>query len=323
MRAVRIHQFGGPEQMALEELPTPEPGAGQARIRVAAAGVNYSEVGQRTGARGGATLPLTMGREGAGTVEALGSGVNQVASGDRVVWSGVPGAYATHALVPAERLVPIPAGLSFEQAAAALLQGLTAHYLACATFPLSPGQTCLVHAAAGGVGLLLCQIAKRRGARVIGTVSTEAKAALAREAGADEVILYSQQDFEAEVKRLTDGRGVNVVYDAVGKDTFEKSLNCLGRRGMMVHYGDASGPVPPFQTRLLNTLGSCYLTRPSLIDYTFTRAELLERSTELLGWVLGGSLKLRIERTYPLAEATQAHLDLTGRRTAGKLLLIP
>lgn len=322
MRAVRIHQFGGPEQMALEELPTPEPGAGQAQIRVAAAGVNYSEVGQRTGGRGG-DLPLTMGREGAGTVEALGSGVNQVAIGDRVVWSGVPGAYATHAIVPAERLAPIPAGLSFEQAAASLLQGMTAHYLACTTFPLSPGQSCLVHAAAGGVGLLLCQIAKRRGARVIGTVSTEAKAALARAAGADEVILYSQQDFETEVKRLTDGRGVNVVYDAVGKDTFEKSLRCLTRRGMMVHYGEASGPVPPIQTRTLNTLGSVYLTRPSLIDYTFTRAELLERSAELLGWVLDGSLKLRIERTYPLTEATQAHLDLTGRRTAGKLLLIP
>jgi NADPH2:quinone reductase len=246
-----------------------------------------------------------------------------VAVGDRVVWSGVPGAYASHALVPAARLAPIPAGLSFEQAAAAMLQGMTAHYLACATFPLAPGQTCLVHAAAGGVGLLLCQIAKRRGARVLGTVSTEAKAALAREAGADEVILYSQQDFEAEVLRLTDGRGVDVVYDAVGKDTFAKSLKCVARRGMLVHYGQASGPVPPLDTGALGSQGSIFLTRPSLLDYTFTRAELLERSAELLGWVLDGSLKLRIERTYPLAEAAQAHRDLTGRRTAGKLLLVP
>jgi NADPH2:quinone reductase len=322
MQAVRIHQFGGPEQMVLEELPTPDPGPGEARVRVAAAGVNYSEVGQRTGSAGG-PLPQTIGREGAGTVEALAAGVDQVAVGDRVVWCGIPGAYATHAVVPAERLVRIPDRLSFEQAAAAMLQGMTAHYLAYSTHPLQPGESCLVHAAAGGVGLLLCQLAKRRGARVIGTVSTEAKAALAREAGADEVILYSTRDFEAEVKRLTDGRGVNVVYDAVGKDTYQKSFNCLARRGMLVLYGQASGPVPPIETRVLNTLGSLYLTRPSLFDYVATRQELLDRSGEVFGMVLDGSLKLRIERSYPLAEAAQAHRDLTGRRTTGKLLILP
>jgi NADPH:quinone reductase len=322
MQAVRIHRFGGPDEMVLEELPTPEPGPGQARVRVGAAGVNYSEVGQRTGSRGD-PLPLIMGREGAGTVEAIGSGVTEVAVGDRVVWSGIPGAYASQAVVPAARLAPIPDGLSDQQAAAALLQGMTAHYLACSTFPLQSGQSCLVHAAAGGVGLLLCQIAKRRGARVLGTVSTEAKAALAREAGADEVILYSQQDFEAEVKRLTDGRGVDVVYDAVGKDTFAKSLKCVARRGMLVHYGQASGPVPPLDTAALGGQGSVFLTRPSLLDYTYTRPELLARSAETLGWVLDGSLKLRIDRTYTLAEAPQAHRDLTGRRTAGKLLLLP
>ena len=322
MRAVRVHRFGGPEEMVLEELPTPEPGAGEARVRVAAAGVNYSEVGQRMGSHGG-PLPQTIGREAAGTVEAVGPGADEVSVGDRVVWCSVPGAYASEAVVPAERLVRLADEISFEQAAAAMLQGMTAHYLAYSTYPLQAGESCLVHAAAGGVGLLLCQLARRRGARVIGTVSTEAKADLARSAGADEVILYTQQDFEAEVKRLTDGAGVNVVYDAVGKDTFEKSLNCLARRGTLALYGQASGPIPPLDTRVLNSRGSLFLTRPSLGDYVATRQELLERCGEVLGWVGDGSLKLRIERTYPLAEAAQAHLDLTGRKTTGKLLLVP
>jgi NADPH:quinone reductase len=322
MRAVRVHRFGGPEEMGLEELPTPEPGPGEARVRVAAAGVNYSEVGQRTGSYGG-PLPQTIGREGAGTVEVVGIGADEVAVGDRVVWCSVPGAYASHAVVPTERLVRLADEISFEQAAAAMLQGMTAHYLAYSTYRLQPGDSCLVHAAAGGVGLLLCQIAKRCGVRVIGTASTEAKAELARSAGADAVILYTEQDFEAEVKRLTDGAGVNVVYDAVGKDTFEKSLKCLARRGMLALYGQASGPIPPLETRVLNTLGSLFLTRPSLGDYVATRQELLERSGEVLGWVADGSLKLRIERTYPLAAAAQAHRDLTGRRTTGKLLLVP
>jgi len=322
MQAVRVHRFGGPEEMVLEELPTPEPGPGEARVRVAAAGVNYSEVSQRSGSQGG-PLPQTIGREGAGTVEAVGPGVAEVAVGDRVVWCSVPGAYASEAVVPAERLVRLPDAISFEQAAAAMLQGMTAHYLSYSTYALQPGQSCLVHAAAGGVGLLLCQLAKRCGARVIGTVSTEAKAALAREAGADAVILYTEQDFEAEVKRLTDGAGVNVVYDAVGKDTFEMSLKCLARRGTLALYGQASGPIPPLETRVLNSLGSLSLTRPSLGDYVATRQELLERSAEVFGWVADGSLKLRIERTYPLAEAAQAHRDLTGRKTTGKLLLQP
>ena len=322
MRAIRVHRFGGPEEMVLEELPTPEPDPGAARVRLAAAGVNYSEVGQRTGSHGG-PLPQTIGREGAGTVEAIGTGVDAVSVGDRVVWCSVPGAYATAAVVPAERLVRLPDAISFEQAAAAMLQGMTAHYLTHSTYPLQPGDSCLVHAAAGGVGLLLCQLAKRRGARVLGTVSTEAKAALARSAGADAVILYTEQDFEAEVKRLTDGAGVSVVYDGVGKDTFEKSLRCLSRRGMLALYGQASGPIPPLDTRVLNSLGSLFMTRPSLGDYVATRQELLERCGEVLGRVADRSLKLRIERTYPLAEAAQAHRDLTGRRTTGKLLLLP
>ncbi|HEX2171528.1 MAG TPA: quinone oxidoreductase [Dehalococcoidia bacterium] len=322
MQAIRAHQFGGPEVMTLDDVPTPEPGPGQARVKLAAAGVNFIDIYQRSGAYTG-NLPLPLGLEGAGTVEAIGPNVTEVKVGDRVAWTGVPGSYATHALIPADRLVTLPDKLSFNDGAAAMLQGMTAHYLVTTTYPLKPGDACLVHAAAGGVGLLLCQMAKMRGARVIGTVSTEEKAQLARQAGADEVILYTQQDFEAEAKRLSGGQGLQVVYDSVGKDTFDKSLNCLAARGYLVLYGQSSGPVSPIDPQILNAKGSLFLTRPSLFHYTAKREELVQRASEVLGWIASGDLKLRIEHTYPLADAAQAHRDLAGRRTTGKLLLLP
>jgi NADPH2:quinone reductase len=268
-------------------------------------------------------LPATPGSEAAGIVDAIGPGVTAVAVGDRVAWAGVPGAYAELAIVSASRVVPLPDGVSTEQGAAAMLQGMTAHYLAFSTFRLAPGHTCLVHAAAGGVGLLLCQIAKRLGARVIGTVSTPAKAAFARDAGADAVILYTEADFEAEVRAITAGRGVDVVYDSVGRTTFEASLRCLSRRGLLVLFGQSSGPVPAFDPQALNRHGSLFLTRPSLNHHVATREELLARSGDVLGWVADGSLKLRIGGRYPLPEAARAHRDLESRATAGKLLLIP
>ncbi|MFQ5828367.1 MAG: quinone oxidoreductase [Candidatus Methylomirabilia bacterium] len=328
MKSIRVHQYGGPEAMKLEELATPTPGPGEAVVKVEAAGVNFIDIYQRAGLypRGGVlkgALPVLLGLEGAGTVEAIGSSVKEVKAGDRVTWQGVPGSYATHAVVPSDRLVVLPAKLSFQDGAAAMLQGMTAHYLAMTTYPLKPGESCLVHAAAGGVGLLLCQIAKMRGARVIGTVSTEAKAKLAREAGADEVILYTHQDFEAGVKRLTNGKGLPVVYDSVGQTTFDKSLNCLAPRGYLVLYGASSGPVPPFDPQILNTKGSLFLTRPSLVHHVATREELLQRAGEVLGWIADGKLRLRVERTYPLAEAGEAHEALAGRQTTGKLLLLP
>ena len=322
MKAIRVHQHGGPDVMKLEELPTPEPGPGQARVKIEAAGVNFIDIYQRSGLYKGA-LPLAMGLEGAGTVEAVGLNVTEVKVGDRVAWTGVSGSYATHNLIPADRLVVLPSKLGFQEGAAAMLQGMTAHYLTHATYPLKPGDSCLVHAAAGGVGHLLCQMAKMRGARVIGTVSTEAKAKVAREAGADEVILYTQQDFEAEVKRLTGGKGVNVVYDSVGNDTFEKSLNCGALRGYMVMYGQSSGPVPPFDIQVLSAKGSLFLTRPNLFHYIAAREELLQRAGDVLGWIEARKLRLRIERTYPLAEAPEAHMALAGRQTTGKLLLLP
>ncbi len=322
MKAVRVHQHGGPEVMKLEELPTPAPGPGQARIKIEACGVNFIDIYQRSGLYKGA-LPFALGLEGAGTVEAAGPNVTEVKVGDRVAWTGVPGSYATHNVIPADRLVVLPAKLSFQDGAAAMLQGMTAHYLSHATYPLKPGDSCLVHAAAGGVGLLLCQMAKMRGARVIGTVSTEAKAKLAREAGADEVILYTREDFEAEVKRLTGGKGVNVVYDSVGKDTFDKSLNCLAPRGYLVFFGQSSGPVPPFDAQVLGAKGALFLTRPSLVNYTGTREELLQRAGDVLGWIAAGKLRLRVERTYPVAEAAEAHKALAGRQTTGKVLLLP
>jgi len=322
MKAIRVHQYGGPEVMKLEELATPAPGPGQARVRLEACGVNFIDIYQRSGLYK-AALPFSLGLEGAGTVEAVGPNVTAVKAGDRVAWTGVPGSYATHNLVPADRLVVLPAKLGFQDGAAAMLQGMTAHYLSSSTYPLKPGDSCLVHAAAGGVGLLLCQMAKMRGARVIGTVSTDAKAKLAREAGADEVILYTQQDFEAEVKRLTGGKGVNVVYDSVGKDTFDKSLNCLAPRGYLALFGQSSGPVPPFDAAVLGAKGSLFLTRPSLNNHTATREELLQRAGEVLGWIADGKLRLRVERTYPLTEAPEAHKALAGRQSTGKILLLP
>ena len=322
MKAIRVHATGGPEVLKYEEVPRPSPGPGQALVRVEAVGVNFLEIYQRTGLYP-VTPPFTPGSEAAGTVVEIGPKVTAVTGGQRVVSTNFAGAYAEYAVAPADRLVVLPDGVSARMGAAAMLQGMTAHYLVYATYRLSRGDTCLVHAAAGGVGLLLCQMAKRLGARVIGTVSTEEKAALAREAGADEVILYSQQDFEAETKRLTGGNGVQVVYDSVGKTTFDQSLNCLARRGTMVLYGQSSGPVPPFNPQDLNRKGSLYLTRPTLVHYTVTRAELLERASAVLGGVADGSLEVRIGREFPLAAAAEAQREIEARRTTGKVLLIP
>ncbi|OGL07892.1 MAG: NADPH:quinone reductase [Candidatus Rokubacteria bacterium RIFCSPLOWO2_02_FULL_72_37] len=322
MKAVRVHAPGGPEVMKYEDVAAPTPKAGEALVKVDAAGLNYIDVYFRTG-QYKVEFPVTLGMEAGGTVTAVGPGVTEVKPGDKVAYTGVPGAYAELAAVAAQRLVVLPAGVSTRQGAAAMLQGMTAHYLACSTWPLKSGDTCLVHAAAGGVGLLLCQIARMRGARVIGTVSTEEKAKLARGAGAHEVILYTTQDFEAEVKRLTGGKGVQVVYDSVGKTTFDKGFNCLAARGMMVLYGQSSGPVGMFDPQVLNQKGSVCLTRPSLFHYVATRAELLERAGEVLGWIHDGRLKLRTELEFPLKDAAEAHRALEGRRTTGKVLLIP
>lgn len=322
VKAIRIHATGDAGVLSEDDVEVPRPAPGQALLRVEAAGVNFVEIYHRTGLYK-VPLPFTLGSEAAGTVEAVGSGVTLVQPGDRVGSINVLGAYAEYALAEAERLVPLPDRVSTRQAAAVLLQGITAHYLTTSTYPLHRGDTCLVHAAAGGVGLLLCQMARRRGARVIGTVSTEAKAALAREAGADEVILYTRTDFAAEVKRLTGGRGIQVDYDSVGRTTFERGLDLLTPRGMMVLYGQSSGPVGPFDPQVLNTKGSLYLTRPSLGHYTASRAELLERAGDVLGWVADGSLALRIDREFPLARAADAQRALESRGTTGKLLVVP
>jgi len=322
VKAIRVHSPGGAEALRYEDVPQPSPGTGQVLVRIEAAGVNFVDVYQRTGLYK-VPLPFTLGQEAAGVVTALGSGVSEVKVGDRVAYTHVMGAYAEYAVVPADRIVVLPEGVSTKQGAAAMLQGMTAHYLASATYPLQRGDVCLVHAAAGGVGLLLCQIAKLRGARVIGTVSTSSKATLAREAGADDVILYTEQDFEVEVKRLIHGAGLQVVYDSVGKTTFDKGLNCLARRGMMVLYGQSSGPIGSFDPLLLSQKGSLFLTRPTLADYIVTRAELLERAGEVLGWLKSGKLKLRIDHEFPLAQAAEAHRALEGRKTTGKLLLLP
>lgn len=322
MKAVRIHTPGGPEVMKLEDVPEPTPKAGEAVVKVDAAGLNYVDVYQRSGLYK-LDMPLTLGLEAGGTVTAVGPGVTEVKVGDKVAYTGVAGAYAQYAAVPAPRLVALPAGLSTKQGAAMMLQGMTAHYLACSTYPLKKGDTCLVHAAAGGVGLILCQIARMRGARVIGTVSTDEKAKLAREAGADEVIRYTRQDFEAEVKRITGGKGCQVVYDSVGKTTFDKGFNCLAPRGMMVLFGQSSGPIGPFDPQILNQKGSIFLTRPSLFHYIATREELVQRASDLAEWIKAGKLKLRTEFEFPLKEAAEAHRALEGRRTTGKVLLIP
>jgi NADPH2:quinone reductase len=322
MKAVRAHAAGGPEVLRYEDVPQPVPGPGEALVKIEAAGVNFIDVYQRKGAYP-LPLPFVGGQEAAGKVVELGPDVEAVEVGEAVAYTGVNGAYAEYAVVPATRLVPVPDGVSTRQAAAAMLQGMTAHYLATTTCPLAPGDVCLVHAAAGGVGLLLSQVAALRGARVIGTVSTEAKARLAREAGAAEVILYTEQDFEVEVKRLTGGAGVRVVFDSVGLTTFLKGFNCLAPRGMMVLFGQSSGAVEPFDPQLLNRKGSLFLTRPNLAHYIASRTELLARAGEVLGRVRAGNLHLRIEREYPLAHAAGAHRDLEGRKTTGKLLLIP
>ena len=322
MKAIRVHAPGGPEALRYEDVAQPSPAAGQVLVKVEAAGVNYIDVYQRNGLYKVAT-PFTLGQEAAGVVSAVGAGVTDPKVGDRVVYASILGAYAEYAVVPADRVVVLPEGVTTRQAAAVMVQGMTAHYLACTTYPLRTGDTCLVHAAAGGVGLLLCQVASRRGARVIGTVSTREKAALARDAGARDVILYTEQDFEAEAKRLTGGLGLQVVYDSVGKTTFEKGLNCLTRRGMMVLYGQSSGPIGSFDPQVLSQKGSLFLTRPTIAHYIATRAELVTRAGEVLSWVKSGTLKLRIEHEFSLAEAAEAHRALEARKTTGKLLLIP
>jgi NADPH2:quinone reductase len=322
MKAIQVKQAGGPEAMELVELPVPEPKANEAVVKLAASGVNFIDVYFREG-RYKAPTPFVLGQEGAGVVRSVGSDVTFVKAGDRVAWSGPMGSYAEYAALPADKLVPIPPGVTDQQAASAMLQGMTAHYLSHDTYPLKRGETALVHAAAGGVGLLLVQMAHNIGARVIATVSTEEKAKLAREAGADEVILYTQSDFEADTKRLTGGKGVDVVYDSVGKTTFEKGLNVLRPRGMMALFGGSSGAVPPFDLMTLAQKGSLYATRPTLGHYIATREELVARSSAVFGMIAAGKLKLRIEYTYPLAEVQRAHRDLEGRKTTGKLLLIP
>jgi len=322
MKAVRVHQYGGLEALKYEEVPIPEPGEGEARMKIEAIGVNFIDIYHRIGRYQG-SLPLTLGQEAAGTVDAVGSNVTDVKPGDRVAYASVQSAYAEYAVVPAWRLVPIPAGVDVQRAAAAMIQGMTAHYLTFSTYPLKAGETALVHAAGGGTGQLLVQVAKRRGARVIGTVSTEEKAGLAREAGADEVILYTQVDFETEVKRFTNNVGVDVVYDSVGKDTFDKSLNCIRRRGYMILYGASSGAVPPLDPQILNAKGSIFLTRPFLGHYTADRAELLGRVNDVFNWIAAGELKVRIDKTFPLAGAAESHRYLEARQSKGKILLIP
>jgi NADPH2:quinone reductase len=322
MKAIQITQTGGPEVLTLAELPIPSPKTGEVLLKVHASGVNFIDIYYREG-RYKTELPFIDGQEAAGVVEALGPGVDGFAVGDAVAWCNVLGTYAEYALAPAERLVKLPAHLDHKLAAAVMLQGMTAHYLAYSTFPLKTGDTALVHAAAGGVGLLLTQMAAQIGARVIATVSTEEKAALAREAGAAEVILYTQVDFETETRRLTDGRGVDVVYDSVGKTTFEKSLNVLRPRGLVALFGASSGAVPPFDLIELAGKGSLYVTRPTLKHYALTRDELVARATAVFEAVDAGTLKVRMEHTYPLAETKQAHIDLASRKTTGKVLLTP
>lgn len=321
MNAILVSKTGGPEVLEYTNVPLPQPGEGKVLVKVEASGVNFIDVYFREG-RYKADLPFIPGQEGAGTVEAVGGNANGFAVGERVAWCGVSGSYAEYAVVPASQLVRVPDGVDLKLAASVMLQGMTAHYLSHSTFKLKAGDTALVHAAAGGVGLLLTQMAVQIGAHVIGTVSTQEKAALAREAGAGEVILYTECCFEEEARRITGGKGVDVVYDSVGKTTFEKSLNCLRPRGMLALYGGSSGAVPPFDLIQLSTKGSLFITRPSLGHYIHTRQELEWRATDVLDWVEGGQLKVRAEHIYPMACAEQAHRDLEGRKTTGKLLLV-
>jgi len=320
MNKILVHTHGGPDALRLDDVPMPEPGPADALVAIAASGVNFIDVYFRTGFYP-AEQPTAIGSEAAGIVERVGSEVTGVKPGDRVAYTMVRGSYADYAVVPAAKLVPVPEDVSLDLAAAVMLQGTTAHYLTRSTFPLESSHACLVHAAAGGLGSLLVQMAKARGARVIGTVSTQAKAALVRGLGADETIIYTEQDFETEVMRLTDGRGVDVVYDSVGKTTFDKSLKVIRPRGMMVLIGQSSGPVAPLDPNILNQRGSLFLTRPSLGHYLSTREELLWRAGEVLSLVGSGELKVQVSQTYPLVQAPQAHRDLESRKTTGKLIL--
>lgn len=320
MRAIRVHEYGSPEVMRLEEIDLPEPGPGEVRVMLETAGVNFVDTYQRSG-QYNMSLPYTPGSEGGGVVDTLGPEVEGLAPGDPVAYAMQLGAYADYAVVPAWKLVPVPPGVNLLTATAAMLQGMTAHYLTHDTYPIQSGDTALIHAAAGGVGLLLVQMARLRGARVIGTVSTGEKELLAREAGADEIIRYTEQDFEDEVRRLTDGRGVDVVYDSVGRDTFYKSLNCLRPRGYMVLFGQSSGAVEPIDPQILNRKGGLFLTRPALHHYNHDRAEVLRRANDLFDWIGSGQLSVRIDKTFPLAEAAEAHRYLESRQSKGKVLL--
>jgi NADPH2:quinone reductase len=322
MQAIQVSQVGGPEVLTLTDLPVPSPKPNEALVEIKATGVNFIDVYFREG-RYPAQLPFVNGQEAAGVVVEIGSEVTNVQRGDRVAYTSALGSYAQFAAVPASRLVKIPDELDFQQAAAAMLQGMTAHYLLYSTYPLKKGETALIHAAAGGVGLLLVQMAKRIGARVIGTAGTQEKTQLARDAGADECIVYTEADFETETRRLTEGKGVEVVYDGVGKATFDKDLNVLRPRGYLVLFGGSSGAVPPFDLIKLSQKGSLFITRPTLAHYTATREELEWRANDVLGMIARGDLKLRIHKTYPLADAAEAHRDLEGRKTTGKLLLTP
>lgn len=322
MKAIQVDRTGGPEVLCYKDVPDPDPGPGEVLVKIDAIGLNYIDTYHRTGLYP-LDLPFIPGLEAAGTVAALGTDATDFRLGELVAYAGVPGSYAERVAAPQERLVRLPDGVDAVSGAAAMLQGVTSHYLVHSTCNVLEGDTVLIHAAAGGVGLILVQMAKMRGARVIGTVSTEEKAQLARDAGADEVIRYTEQDFETEVKRLTDGRGVHVAYDSVGKTTWEKSMNCLCPRGYLVLFGNASGPVPPVDPLLLSRLGSIFLTRPTLVDYTANREELELRAGDVLGWIQSGKLNLRIDRTLPLADAREAHRLLEGRLTTGKVLLVP
>lgn len=322
MRAILVEQYGGPEVLKLVDVPKSEAGPGQVLVRVVAAGVNYMDVYQRTGLYGG-KLPFFIGGEGAGQVEEVGSGVADVAVGDVVAWAQVPGSYAEYVVADAVKVVKVPEGVDARVAAAAMLQGLTAHYLLTSTYRVQPGEWCIIHAAAGGVGLLMCQMARMLGARAIGTTSTEAKAQLARAAGAEEIVLYTKESVAEAVRRITAGEGVSVVYDSVGRTTYEQSLDSLRPRGTLVLFGQSSGSVPPLDPQVLNRKGSLYLTRPTLVHYVATRAELVARSNDLLGWIRDGKLTVRIDRAVPLAEAAEAHRALEARATSGKVVLLP
>lgn len=322
MKAIRIYQTGGHEVLRYEDVPIPEPKQGEVRVKVAASGVNFIDIYQRTG-QYQLPLPFTPGQEAAGMVDAVGAEVMDFKVGDRVAYAGPLGAYAEYAVVPAARLVTVPSGCELNTAAAVMLQGMTAHYLTHSSFPLQQGHTVLIHAAAGGTGLLLVQMAKRLGARVIGTVSTEEKAQLAKQVGADEVILYTKTDFAVEVRRLTDGKGVEVVYDSVGKTTFDQSLDCLRPRGYLVLFGQSSGAVSPVNPQILNAKGSLFLTRPTMGHYIATRGELVQRSSDLFNWIVAGELRVRIDQTFALSNVASAHQYMEGRETKGKVVLIP